>query len=691
MSEPAVASPHATASAAWWPADRVFPRPPGPFSWPEVSRRAVAALAGLVVLRAVVYAALGAQLILDDYSILAAARYRGIGEALGTLQWGRPVAWLVDTAIYGAIGPRPLLLFAVVTALNLIVVVLLYLVMGRFVSTRVAFFVAAVWVVAANHNTLTVWTATAPTVVALALLLGGILALTDGRWMVAAVCLGLSVLSYELTFPVAFAAALVAPSARPLGWRPRLVVMVAVAAATGWVALDPLNSPDFDPPAWALVWRAHFSDGLLGTTEGPTRLVHYLGDLAMVGVVASAVAWILGKRGREDGAALALAGVLVMVLGSVAFVSIGLGRDGIGMQDRLLAVSSIGAAMVLVGVLQLVSRYARGVAIAGGVVLGGVLVAGQFVSLRAWATAGEDALAVNDFVAAVADPSNEAPVDVTLGPTARGHNGVLGISSHNGSAQAAYQLRFGRDAGDVRVVRSPEEFVARTPDELLLDWAWIDNAALLDDGVGFVAAVTVPGPGQATFYGWAEDGGPDSDPLEVEFLVDGDPVGRTLADTERADLALALGRPDPAHAFEFSTEVPGGEHTLCARTVGHGDVSLGCVDVEVQPGGFPVGALEAAVAVGPGLVEVSGWAADPSAGADPIEVTVTVGSVTETVLADQPRPDIEGALGFEGGPNHGFVVQVPQGAGSYTVCALARNVGEGYDLPLGACLPVDVG
>ncbi len=100
--------------------------------------------------------------------------------------------------------------------------------------------------------------------------------------------------------------------------------------------------------------------------------------------------------------------------------------------------------------------------------------------------------------------------------------------------------------------------------------------------------------------------------------------------------------------------------------------------------------MESATATGPGTVEVRGWAADPSAGTGPIEVTVTVGPVTQTVTADQPRPDVEPALGFAGGPGHGFVAQVQVGAGSYSACAVAVNVGEGADVPLGACLPVTV-
>jgi len=175
----------------------------------------------------------------------------------------------------------------------------------------------------------------------------------------------------------------------------------------------------------------------------------------------------------------------------------------------------------------------------------------------------------------------------------------------------------------------------------------------------------------------------------VAFTVDGEEVARATADRERLDLADALGRIDAAHAFEQTIEAAGGTHTVCARTV-DGDVGLGCEEVEVQPGGFPVGALESATATAPGTVEVRGWAADPSAGTGPIDVVVQVGPVTQTVSADQPRPEIEASLGFDGGLDHGFVAQVPVGGGSYSVCAVAVNVGEGEDVPLGACLPVTV-
>lgn len=573
----------ADGAGAWWPADRVFAHPPAPLTRGDVSLRAVAVLVGLVALRGLVYVAQGAELLSDDWSVLASIEVNGVAEAAPTLQWGRPVAWLVDTVLYGAVGPHPLVLFAVITALNAVVAVLLFLVLGRFVRSSSALAVAVVWVLAANHNTLTVWSATAPTVVALALLLGGVLALTTGRWPLAGVLLALSVLSYELTAPPAIAAVVLLPAARPLGWRPRAAMGALVVLATAWVAHDPLTDPRWDVPGVDLVWRALFSDGLLGTADGPTRLVHYLGDLVLVGVVVAVVAYLLGERDREDGPVLVLWGVAVIALGSLAWLNLGLGQEGIGMQDRLLAVSSIGAAMVLVGVLQLAWRHLRGAAVVAAVLLVGVLVIGQFVSLRAWARAGEDAIALQRFLALVADPSPDAPVDVTVGSGLREHNGVIGIDEGNGSAAGAYLLAFGEGSGRLRLVRDEAEFVPVLPGERLIDWRWVDNFAAIDgDGIGFVAAVTVPGPGQATVFGWADRGPDGGEPVEVEITVDGDVVGRVVATAERPDVALALGRDDPAHFFELAVDVPAGDHAVCARVVD--GPSLGCDAAEdVQP------------------------------------------------------------------------------------------------------------
>ena len=144
------------------------------------------AISGLVLARAALYVHLGVRHVLDDYDLLYLSDRFGTARFIGDYWRGRPIAGVVDAALFGGIGARPLVLFTVVTVLNLVAALLLLLVLRRFVALHTAGFVTALWVITANHTSLTVWTATAPTVVALVLLLAGILLLTAGRWRWAA-------------------------------------------------------------------------------------------------------------------------------------------------------------------------------------------------------------------------------------------------------------------------------------------------------------------------------------------------------------------------------------------------------------------------------------------------------------------------------------------------------------------------
>lgn len=543
------------------------------------------AISGLVLARAALFVHLGVRHVLDDYDLLYLSDRFGTARFIGDYWRGRPVAGVVDAALFGGVGSRPLVLFAIVTVLNLAAALLLLLVLRRFVALHTAGFVTALWVITANHTSLTVWTATAPTVVALVLLLAGILLLTAGRWRWAAACFALASLSYELVIPVCLIAVLIVPSAEPLTWPKRLAAALPTALAAIWVLLHPVYEdtpvPDTDV---SLLWRAHFSDGLLGTAGGPDRVVYLLGDLALLGLIGCAVAWLLGDRDREDGPWLALAGLAVMVAGSAGFLRVGLGFESAGFFDRLLAVSSIGVAMVFVGIGQLVWRRSRPVAFAGAVGLCMAAVAGLVVSMQSWSAAGADVTAALAFVDATR-PVDGQVVDVAIGPYPRAHNGVPSSSTAYDMLMIANRLRSATEVGEVRTVDGgTAAFVAQSPGERLIDWRWIDNAWRFDEGVGFVASVIVPGPEQATVYGWVEDGPPDADPIDVTILVDGHEVATTTADRSREDLAAAVGRPDSDRAFEATVEVAPGEHTVCARTVGHGSVPLGCEEVEVLSG-----------------------------------------------------------------------------------------------------------
>jgi SpoIID/LytB domain protein len=104
------------------------------------------------------------------------------------------------------------------------------------------------------------------------------------------------------------------------------------------------------------------------------------------------------------------------------------------------------------------------------------------------------------------------------------------------------------------------------------------------------------------------------------------------------------------------------------------------------PEGTPVGNLEAIEGT-TGGIHVKGWTIDPGTTA-PLTVRVEYGGTVRTTTARLARPDV--AVFFPAaGPNHGFDVTFPAGAGTQKVCVTAVNVGTGTDLAMG-CADVAV-
>jgi hypothetical protein len=141
-------------------------------------------IGAIVLVRAGLYAASGAGLILDDWSIVVNGGLARLWQDPNTtFTLSRPGAWVLLTVVNGGIGAHPLGLLAVVTLLQLTAAWLLYRVALRWVTPAVALGVTVLWLVMANHSSLTVWGPIIPALVALCLLLGGVLALGSGRWV----------------------------------------------------------------------------------------------------------------------------------------------------------------------------------------------------------------------------------------------------------------------------------------------------------------------------------------------------------------------------------------------------------------------------------------------------------------------------------------------------------------------------
>ena len=447
-------------------------------------RWALIALTALVLARAAWYAMQGVGFVLDDWSL---AGYRHFNGAMTDVMLeSRPGTWLTLTTLYAIADTHPLVLFALITALYLLATVLLYLLLARYVSPPVAVAVAATWVVLPNHNTIALWGASGNGLVALVLALAGVLVLTHGRWLAAGLLLAASVLCYELFTPLCLLAPVLVPGRWQLQvprrqvavWQRAVAIALSLAAA-GWSSTHssyPLELRMLDP---VVFWSGHFGTGLLASAAPPALLRTGLAAAAAVGVIVCAVAWVKGERERESGPTLVVVGIALMAIGGWVGFTLPLGSHG--QNDRLYAASSIGSALVVVGIVRYawgrshaalpshgLARFAIRAAVVTFVL---VCLAGQRISLGSWIRAGDDAVAALHYIDANAEGDPGASRFV-IGPTRIYRNAVSGIQDEDG--KWALRLTFGDEGGGtLRIPDTADAFVQRSPGEVLVEWRQI--------------------------------------------------------------------------------------------------------------------------------------------------------------------------------------------------------------------------
>jgi hypothetical protein len=224
----------------------------------------------------------------------------------------------------------------------------------------------------------------------------------------------------------------------------------------------------------------------------------------------------------------------------------------------------------------------------------------------------------------------------------------------------------------------------------------VDNATAFHDRpclhnvVGTVESAAESGGGLRV-TGWVVDADTNA-PIDVHVYVDGVGVGSGRADRNRPDVAAAYPGMGPAHGFDVTVPAAPGVRQVCVYGInvgpsGNGNALLGCSTVRL---GNPFGNFEG-YSLGSGTVTVSGWVIDPDT-TGPIDVHVYVdGSGAGSGKANLSRADV-GQVFPQYGPNHGFSVTVPVGAGSHEVCVFAINAGPGGTTnPLLGCRTVEVG
>ncbi|MBL8778924.1 MAG: hypothetical protein JNK12_23550 [Acidimicrobiales bacterium] len=635
----------------------------------------MALVVALVLLRAAFYALRGAGFFQDDFHFVYDTQVHGwFGSVQGAHKLeSRPGMWLHFNVLYGLAGDHPLVLFALVTFLNVVAAVLLYLVLVRLLPGRLPLAVTVVWVAVANHTSLTVWGASSQALMSVLLLLAGVLCLTDGRWLPAALCFAASVLCYQVTIPLAVVAALLVPSARPLTEAARLRVVAAVGLAAVWLITHPTYPTELRVPDVGLLWSAHFGTGLFGTVGPPTWLRDGVAVLVLVGVILCVVAWLRGARSWQEGPSLVLAGLAVWGLGLAYLVStpdfVDVGDHG--WVDRLYAASSLGSAMVLVGIGVFVWRRQRMVALVGAGAFAALCLYGQAVALGSWSDAGQDVVALMDELGrAVEDPG---ATSFAVGPSLPPRNGVYSLETV--SATYALFLAHGDRGGSVFIANHPDEFDFRVREEarVPIEWpAFLDVPVDTLPSLGSIGLAD-QGPGGLYLDGWAVQPG-GRGPADVDVYVDGgDEPWATMTDVDlpREDLELVRGF-GADHGFAQVVTGPPlaeGERSVCLRVAGvpGDDAEIGCAAVTVRS--EPWVEIVSAEPVADG-VQLIGWAIDPDT-ADPTQVVASVdgGPEVDLGLVANERGDVNGTHpGY--GPFHGFDLILPAGPGPHQVCAV---------------------
>lgn len=350
--------------------------------------KAPLALVALNALVAVPVALRGPDYVLDDWFLLANARFDGWWRALGgDLARARPGSAVVYAGVFGLVGRHPLVALVVQAALTALAATHLRSLLVRFVPPAAAFGVAALWVVLPNHGSLLWWATGSAITVALVLLLIGLRLLADGRTGAGVALLAAGVLTYEAVGPVAVAGLVAVPALAGRPWRRPLVVGLAALVPVGLWSLLAVPSVKRDLAATldpSLVAPAHLGWGVL--PSGPAATAGATLALVVLGVAG---ALTIRTRRLDPPVAWALAGLAVIALGTLPFVRYY--YEPIGAGDRLNVVAGVGTAMLWFGILSAVLRWWRPAGVAMTcLAVGGFAVAG-WTRAQAWADAADDA------------------------------------------------------------------------------------------------------------------------------------------------------------------------------------------------------------------------------------------------------------------------------------------------------------
>ncbi len=356
----------------------------------------LAAIAALSLLVTSVHLALGPNFILDDWYNVAygvdPAQPWGVDLGLADARPGLLAAYGLT---FGVFGNHPVPHFVVLSLLNAASAALLFDVVGRFASQRLAAIAAVVWVVSPNHMAIEAWPSTSMIGASLVLALLGVSRIARDEPsrrsdVIAVVAFTVSSAMYEASIPVIALATVALP------WivrgRPRYGLVTAVGAGqlavAGWILLNwhPAKSQQ-EMASLASLLPAHFGDGLVGNG--------IIGAIVMAAALVGAtlVANAAGRR-RIASTPLPLiaAGAAIIAAGTVPFLFYFYSPYGPG--DRVLYISAIGSTLIIATVLDTMIQHRKAVGLGATASLLVLMGAFRWEQSRAWDWAGDQGILV---------------------------------------------------------------------------------------------------------------------------------------------------------------------------------------------------------------------------------------------------------------------------------------------------------
>lgn len=441
--------------------------------------RAIAAVLGTFLVVTVPHLLLGPNFVLDDWYVLNEAEVHGAWNAsFEGLREARPGTIVVYGLSYGLIGDHPLVFFLVLSLVNAAVAVMLYLALRRMLPLGISLATTVLWLLLPIHTSLEVWAVVIIVSVSLLFLLTGVWVLavpgpTPLRVGVAMACFVASALCYEGSILPAAAACVLVPVVveRRLRW-----TVIAVGAAclgavalwlvTHWHTVKSVNHRiDLSP-----MFPAHFGWGVM--PEGPLASISMAGALLGICVALVRLASPSFRGSTGLGERVTVAGALLTCVGTASFALYI--YEPLGAGDRINYVSSIGAALVFVGIGTMLWRY-RPIVIAAAVVLVAGTIVVRVERTVLWNRAGNDALTILD---AVQQRWPEPPdQQIVLGPRAVVEQNIAAFLDVS-NIDAAVQYRYRNPAVRATISGSADAF-SRVPPERRLD---IRPLSTLGDG-----------------------------------------------------------------------------------------------------------------------------------------------------------------------------------------------------------------